>query len=148
MLVAACAMLYLLHAQRQHVSLDPAARLERLIAKYPAFADVVMFRVDGRPLSVAEALGLLRLGLRADQISAQLARLTAGVEEEPWDLAEEYYRRLAEHRPEERVGTFKHGILTHREIYEHVRRRDEIGREFVRIYAGLLRHVMERLAQV
>lgn len=132
------------HAQ-QRVSSDITARLERLVARYPAFADVVMFMVEGRPLSIAETLGLLRLGLHAGEISAQLA---AAPPEEPWDLAEEYYRRLAVGRPEERVASFKYGILTYREVYEHVRRRDEIGRDFVRVYAGLLRHVMGQLARV
>jgi hypothetical protein len=146
--LAACATFYLHHAQQRVAGQDLTARLERLIAKYPAFADVVMLKVEGKPISIAEALGLLRLGLHADEISAQLSRLAAGGVEEPWDLAEEYFRRLAVGRPDEAIGTFKYGILTHREIYEHVRKRDEIGREFVRVYAGLLRHVMERLAQV
>ena len=122
---------------------EKVGRLARFIQENPAFANVPFLVVAGRSVTPAEALALLQAGRYVEEVLVGLAKLGLDL---PWELAEEFYRRLALARPEVRLyGLGFVPPLSPTECLEHVRARDEVGRELVEAYARMLSFMREVL---
>lgn len=116
--------------------------LERFVAENPALADVPALTVAGRPTTPREALNYLRAGRYVSEVISELAAL--GLSPPPWELAEEFYRRLAAAR----VKIVTLGFIppiSPAEALRHVQARDETGRMIVQSYAKLLDFMKVRM---
>jgi hypothetical protein len=122
---------------------EKVSRLSAFIGRNPAFANVPFMMVAGRLITPSEALNMLRSGLNVNEIMMGLSKLGLDL---PWELCEEYYRRLAAARPE--VKLYGLGFIppmSPMECLEHIRARDEVGRRLVQAYAELLAFMRERV---
>ncbi|MEW6498343.1 MAG: hypothetical protein AB1589_38455 [Cyanobacteriota bacterium] len=119
--------------------------LERLIATSPALANVPFVKVAGRPVSPSEVLNMLRAGLNVKEILSALASIGM---DEPWEEAEEFWRRQAAVSPERpKIYALAQYVpaMTPSQAYEHVRRRDDVGETLVRAYSTLLEFMRLRI---
>jgi len=127
---------------------EKIARLERFIRENPGLSQVPFLVVAGRPVTPVEALNMLRMGQYVSEILTGLSRLGLDpAQEELWILTEEFYRRLAAARPELRIyaiGAYV-PVMSPAEALEHVRSRDEVGRQLVGMYARLLSFIRARV---
>jgi hypothetical protein len=123
---------------------EKVRRLESFIAQQPALANVPVMRVAGRPVTLREALDYLKLGRYTGEILAGLQALGLDL---PWDLAEEFYRRLAAARPELKIYALQAYVpaMTPAEALQHIRARDAVGEELVKAYNGLLSFIRMRV---
>jgi hypothetical protein len=122
---------------------EKIARLSAFIRENPAFANVPFMIIAGRPVTPTEALAMLQAGRNVEEIMAGLARLGLDL---PWELCEEFYRRLVAARPEIKIyalGFVPEMSLS--EALEHVRARDEVGRQLTEVYAKMLSFMRERI---
>jgi hypothetical protein len=123
---------------------DKIARLAKFIHENPAFSSVPFMIVDGRPITPSEALAMLQTGRNVEEIMAGLSRIGLDL---PWELCEEFYRRLVAARPEIKIYAIQSYVpaMSLEEALEHVRARDAVGETLVRIYNGLLTFIRERV---
>jgi len=64
----------------------------------------------------------------------------------PWELCQEFYRRLTAARPEVRLATLMFiPPLSPAEALSHVEARDEVGSELVKAYASMLSFIRARV---
>jgi hypothetical protein len=122
---------------------EKIARLESFIAQNPAMADVPALMVAGRPTTLREALDHLRAGRYVSEVMSGLGTLGLDV---PWQLCQEFYRRLMAARPETKIYTL--GFIppmSPGEALRHVEARDETGRQLVEAYASLLGFIRARV---
>jgi hypothetical protein len=122
---------------------EKIARLSAFIKENPALANVPFMTVAGRPVSPAEALAMLQSGRNIHEVVMGLSRL--GIDPE-WELVEEFYRRLAAARPD--VKIYGLGFLppmSPMEALQHIRARDEIGRQLLEMYSRMLAYMRERM---
>ena len=120
-------------------------RLSRFIQANPAFANVPFMTVAGRPVTPTEALTMLREGRNVSEIMTGLTRLGLDL---PWELAEEFWRRVAAARPEApKIYALAEYVpaMTPAEAYEHIRARDAVGETLVRAYARMLSFMAQRV---
>jgi hypothetical protein len=118
-------------------------RLESFIQTNPALANVPALIVAGKPTTLREALADLRAGRNVEEIMAGLATLGLDL---PWELCQEFYRRLAAARPELKIVTL--GFIppmSPAEALSHVEARDDVGRMLVESYASLLSFIRARV---
>jgi hypothetical protein len=100
--------------------------------------------VAGRPTTLREALNNLRAGVNVNEIVSGLKAL--GLDPPPWELCQEFYRRLAAARPELKTVTL--GFvppISPAEAYAHVQARDEVGTWLVKTYGDLLNFMRARV---
>jgi hypothetical protein len=123
---------------------EKVRRLESLVAQQPALANVPVIKIAGRPATLREALDYLKLGRNTSEIIAGLQALGLDL---PWDLAEEFYRRLAAARPELKIYALQAYVpaMTPAEALQHIRARDAVGEELVKAYNGLLSFIRMRV---
>jgi hypothetical protein len=119
-------------------------RLADFIRANPAFANVPFLTVAGKPITPAEALAMLQTGRNVNEIMSGLAKLGLDL---PWELCEEFYRRLAAAKPELKIYALQSYVpaMTPAEALEHVRARDAVGETLARMYSGLLSFIRERV---
>jgi hypothetical protein len=113
-------------------------RLTRFLADNPAFASVPFLIVAGRSITPTEALAMLRAGQNVSEIMVGLTKLGLDL---PWELTEEFYRRLSAAFPEApKIYALQQYVpaMTPTEAYEHVRAKDAVGESLVKMYANLL----------
>lgn len=122
---------------------EKIARLERFIGENPAMADVPAFMVAGRPTTLREALNYLRTARYRTEVLDGLKALGIDL---PWQLCQEFYRRLVAARPEAKIYAL--GFIppmSPGEGLRHVEARDETGRSLVEAYASLLSFMRARV---
>jgi len=119
-------------------------RLRRFCQENPALAQVPFMIVAGRPITPLEALRMLQAGQYVSEIMAGLARLGLDL---PWQLCEEFYRRLAAARPELRIYALQAYVpaMSPAEALEHVRARDAVGESLAMMYSRLLNFIRARV---
>jgi len=123
---------------------EKALRLRRFISDNPALANVPVMVVYGRPISLSEALSYLESGIYVGEILEGLRNMGF---DDPWVLAEAFYRRLATAYPGLRIyglGAYV-PAMSPAEALEHIRRRDEIGEQIVSAYRRLLEFIRMRV---
>jgi hypothetical protein len=101
--------------------------------------------VAGKPTTPTEALTMLQTGRNVEEIMGGLTRLGLDV---PWELTEEFYRRLSAAFPEApKIYALQQYVpaMTPTEAYEHVKARDPVGETLVRSYARLLEFMRLRV---
>lgn len=124
---------------------EKKARLGRFIAENRAFVNVPFLMVAGRPVTPAEALAMLQARRNVEEIMAGLARLGLDL---PWQLAEEFYRRVSAAYPEApKIYALEQYVpaMTPTEAYQHVKTRDAVGETLVRTYARMLEFIRVRV---
>jgi len=122
---------------------EKIASLERFIQTNPAMADVPILTVAGRPTTLREALGHLRAGVYVSEVMTGLAALGLDL---PWELCQEFYRRLAAARPEVKLATLMFiPPMGPAEALRHIEARDEVGGELVKAYASMLSFIKTRV---
>ena len=122
---------------------EKIARLERFIAENPAMADVPALMIAGRPATLREALAHLKAGRHVSEIMSGLAALGLDL---PWELCQEFYRRLAAARPEVKLATLMFiPPMSPAEALRHVEARDDVGRQLAEAYASLLSYMRARV---
>jgi hypothetical protein len=120
-------------------------RLAKFITENPAFTNVPFMVVAGRPITPTEALAMLRAGRNVEEIMAGLTKLGLDL---PWELTEEFYRRLSAAYPEApRIYALQQYVpaMTPTEAYEHVKAKDPVGETLVHSYARLLEFMRLRV---
>jgi hypothetical protein len=120
-------------------------RLTRFIQENPAFTNVPFLVVAGKPLTPVEALALLQAGRNVEEIMSGLAKLGLDL---PWELAQEFYRRLSAAYPEApKIYALQQYVpaMTPTEAYEHVKAKDAVGETLVRTYARMLDFIRLRV---
>jgi hypothetical protein len=120
-------------------------RLAKFIAENPAFSNVPFMVVAGRPITPTEALAMLRAGVNVQEIMVGLQKLGLDL---PWELAEEFYRRVSAAYPEApKIYALAEYVpaMTPTEAYEHIKGRDAVGETLVRAYAGMLEFMRLRV---
>ena len=113
-------------------------RLARFISENRAFSNVPFMIAAGRPVTPVEALALLQAGRNVEEIMGGLARLGLDL---PWELAEEFYRRISAAYPEApKIYALQQYVpaMTPAEAHQHVKARDAVGETLVKAYASLL----------
>jgi hypothetical protein len=101
--------------------------------------------VAGKPVTPTEALTMLQTGRNVEEIMAGLAKLGLDL---PWELTEEFYRRLSAAYPEApKIYALQQYVpaMTPTEAYEHVKAKDSVGETLVRSYARLLEFMRLRV---
>ena len=123
---------------------DKIARLSSFLRENPAFANVPFLSVAGKPVTPAEALAMLQASRNVGEIMAGLAKLGLDL---PWELCEEFYRRLAAARPELKILALQPYVpaMSPAEALEHIRARDAVGESLAKAYAGLLNFMRARV---
>jgi len=123
---------------------EKAERLRRFLEENKAFANVPALTVRGRPVTLREALEMLEAGRNVEEVMLGLSKLGLDL---PWELAEEFYRRLAAARPELKIYALQAYVpaMSPAEALEHIRARDEVGRSLVEMYAKLLNFIRLRV---
>jgi len=125
------------------LSAEKIRRLEEFLRTNPAMADVPVMTVAGRPTTLREALAHLKAGTYVSEVMGGLAALGLDV---PWELCQEFYRRLAAARPEVRLATLMFiPPMSPTEALRHVEARDEVGGELVKAYASMLSFIRARV---
>jgi len=120
-------------------------RLTDFLRANPAFSAVPFMMVAGKPITPTEALTMLQTGRNVEEIMSGLTRLGLDV---PWELTEEFYRRLSAAFPEApKIYALQQYVpaMTPTEAYEHVKARDPVGETLVRSYARLLEFMRLRV---
>jgi hypothetical protein len=120
-------------------------RLAKFIAENPAFTNVPFMVVAGRPITPTEALAMLQTGRNVEEIMSGLVKLGLDL---PWELTEEFYRRLSAAYPEApKIYALQQYVpaMTPTEAYEHVKAKDPVGETLVRSYARLLEFMRLRV---
>jgi len=127
---------------------EKIARLERFIRANPALADVPFMVIRGRPVSPREALSLLRSGRFINEVVTGLSRLGIDPEEEMWRLVEEFYRKVAVAAPGIKIYALGGYVpaMSPEEALMHIRRRDEVGKQLLKMYESMLQFMKEALA--
>lgn len=118
--------------------------LERFISQNPALADVPAITIAGRPTTLREALNSLRAGVNVNEIVSGLKIL--GVDPPPWQLCQDFYRRLTAARSDIKIATL--GFvppISPAEAFAHVQARDEVGTWLVKAYGDLLSFMAVRV---
>jgi hypothetical protein len=123
---------------------EKIARLSDFISRNPAFSTVPFMMVAGKPITPTEALAMLQTGRNVEEIMAGLAKLGLDL---PWELTEEFYRRLAAARPELKIYALQPYVpaMSPAEALQHVRDRDAVGESLARAYSGLLNFIRLRV---
>jgi hypothetical protein len=124
---------------------EKKARLADFLRGNPAFANVPFITVAGKPITPTEALAMLQAGLNVDEIMVGLRQLGLDL---PWQLAEEFYRRLSAAYPEApKIYALQQYVpaMTPTEAYQHIKARDSIGETIVRSYSRLLEFMRLRV---
>lgn len=122
---------------------EKVQRLEAFIQTNPALADVPALVVAGRPTTLREALNHLRAARYTTEVLGGLKTLGIDL---PWQLCQEFYRRLVAARPEAKLYAL--GFIppmSPAEGLRHVEARDETGRSLVEAYASLLSFMRVRV---
>jgi len=127
-------------------------RFASFVTSKPALSDVPIFIVEGEVLSLKDMLYPKKpeLVIRVEQLETiKKAKLT---EDDWWKLAEEYYVRLSKKPSMNRVRLLRFvrsmsepSVLTIKEVIDHIRKRDEIGKEALRRYEKLRQYILEAL---
>jgi hypothetical protein len=120
---------------------EKIGKLESYIRQNPAFSSVPFMRVAGRPVTPKEALELLRAGKNVDEIIAGLGAIGIDPQEQTWELAEDFYRRLAAVSPDyPKIYALSAYIpaMSPKEALEHIKAKDSIGEQLVKLYSGML----------
>jgi hypothetical protein len=120
-------------------------RLTDFLRTNPAFVNVPFMMVAGKPVTPTEALTMLQTGRNVEEIMGGLTKLGLDV---PWELTEEFYRRLSAAFPEApKIYALQQYVpaMTPTEAYEHVKARDPVGETLVRSYARLLEFMRLRV---
>jgi hypothetical protein len=124
---------------------EKTRRLADFIRANPAFANVPFLMIRGKPITPTEALTMLQTGQNVNEIMASLAKLGLDL---PWELTEEFYRRLSAAYPEApKIYALQQYVpaMTPTEAYEHVKARDTVGETLVRTYTRLLEFMRLRI---
>jgi hypothetical protein len=124
---------------------DKIRRLEEFIRSNPGLAGVPVFLVNGRPVSLSEALAMLRSNVNVPEVLSGLQSL--GLDgEDTWVLAEEFWRRVASARPDISIMMLQPYVptMSPMEALQHIRARDEIGTRLVQMYASMVNFVRAR----
>jgi len=122
---------------------EKIVRLEQFLRTNPAMADVPALTVAGRPTTLREALGYLRAGTYVSEVITGLTALGLDL---PWELCQEFYRRLAAARPEVKLATLMFiPPMSPAEALRHIEARDEVGEELVKAYASMLSFIKSRV---
>jgi hypothetical protein len=124
---------------------EKKARLADFLRGNPAFANVPFMTVAGKPITPTEALAMLQAGLNVDEIMVGLRQLGLDL---PWQLAEEFYRRLSAAYPEApKIYALQQYVpaMTPTEAYQHIKARDAVGETMVRSYSRLLEFMRLRV---
>jgi CheY-like chemotaxis protein len=121
---------------------EKIARLSAFIRQNPALANIPFMTVAGRPVSPAEALAMLQSGQNIHEIVMGLSRL--GIDPD-WELVEEFYKRLAAARPDVKIYGLGLPPMSPAEALQHIRARDEIGRQLLEMYSRMLAYMRERM---
>ena len=117
------------------------SRIERLLRERPALANVPVAVVDGRTVTLAEALEMLRAG--RTEVLAALQRMGLD-DEDTWKLAEALFERLYAAAPGVKIYFLSEFLPTEmslEEALEHIRKRDEIGYRLMMMYKRLLNFI-------
>jgi len=125
--------------------LDKIRRLEDFLRSNPGLAGVPVFLVNGRPVSLSEALAMLRSNVNVPEVLSGLQSL--GLDgEETWILAEEFWRRVASARPDISIMMLQPYVpaMSPMEALQHIRARDEIGARLVQMYANMVNFIRAR----
>jgi hypothetical protein len=120
---------------------EKISRLEAYIRDNPAFSSVPFMSVAGKPITPSEALSLLRAGQHVSEITAGLEKIGVDPPDQTWELAEEFYRRLAAVSPDyPKIYALSSYIpaMSPKEALEHIRAKDSIGEQLVKLYSGML----------
>jgi hypothetical protein len=113
-------------------------RLTDFLRANPAFANVPFLIIAGKPVTPTQALDMLQTGRNVEEIMTGLTKLGLDL---PWELTEEFYRRLSAAFPEApKIYALQQYVpaMTPTEAYEHVREKDAVGESLVKMYANLL----------
>jgi hypothetical protein len=113
-------------------------RLTDFLRANPAFANVPFLIIAGKPVTPTQALDMLQTGRNVEEIMTGLTKLGLDL---PWELTEEFYRRLSAAFPEApKIYALQQYVpaMTPTEAYEHVRAKDAVGESLVKMYANLL----------
>jgi hypothetical protein len=124
---------------------EKIGRLADFLRANPAFAQVPFLMVAGKPVTPTEALTMLQAGRNIEEIMAGLAQLGLDL---PWELTEEFYRRLSAAYPEApKIYALQQYVpaMTPTEAYEHIKARDAVGETLVRTYAHMLEFMRLRV---
>jgi hypothetical protein len=124
---------------------EKKARLASFIRENPAFSNVPFLMVAGKPVTPVEALALLQAGRNVEEIISGLAKLGLDL---PWQLAEEFYRRLSAAYPEApKIYALQQYVpaMTPREAYEHIKAKDSVGETLVHTYSRMLDFIRFRV---
>lgn len=103
--------------------------------------------IAGRPTTLREALNSLRSGANVNEIVSSLRVL--GVDPPPWELCQDFYRRLTAARSDIKIATL--GFvppISPAEAFAHVQARDEVGTWLVKTYGDLLNFMRVRVDPV
>ena len=125
-------------------------KLDKFIRERPAYRNVPFIVVEGKPVTLMETYKLVSARIHIFELTAKASR--APTLEETWILTEAFYKRMLSYRHWERyapnVIMLLHDgptELTMKEMYEHIRRRDGVGKNAMRVYSSLLKRLRRRM---
>lgn len=123
---------------------EKISMLEKFVTENPALANVPAMFITGKATTPREALTYLRAGNYVSEVMSSLK--TLGLDAPPWELCQEFYRRLAAARPELKIVSL--GFvppISPAEALSHIEAKDDTGKWLVESYAGLLNYMKMRV---
>jgi len=117
-------------------------RLERILKEKPALANIPIVRVDGRAYTIREVVELYKVGRLDSRVLERIREVGLDPsEEDVWELAKEYFKRIGEKYPDIRVTILGVGTLSIREIVYLIEKRDPRVRSLVESYKDVLSYI-------
>ena len=117
-------------------------RLERILKEKPALANIPIVRVNGRVYTIREIVELYKVGRLDSRVLEKVRELGLDPNEEDiWELAKEYFKRISEKYPNIKIAILGVGTLSIREIVHLIEKRDPRVRSLVESYKDVLSYV-------
>ena len=118
-------------------------QLTKIVQKNPLEVNRVIVVVDGKPITVGEAIDIIKSGSPlASKVLEELRKIgidPPGIPEEWWNIA--YYRYLQ--KPANYVVWFRGRKWTRDDILREIKNRTEIGEIFVKMEMEYLQELMK-----
>ena len=126
------------------------AKLQNFIARNPAQADSPIGIAAGTYVTPRTALSMLQKGQNINAVIGALKVIGVDPPEQDWALVEQYYVQRTQ-QPRRKLKTFRLPVtirghaMTDEEALQHIRAKDAIGQELLRIYQGYLGEMGRRM---
>jgi len=124
-------------------------KLQNFIARNPGQADSPIGIAAGTYITPRTALSMLRKGQNINAVINALKVIGVDPPQQDWALVEQYYVQRVQQvgrKPKTyRLPTVQGHAMTDEEALQHIRAKDAIGKELLRIYQGYLKEMGRRM---